>query len=623
MQGFFQRSAAVWACAAAVLLTPPPGGRAQTVATVTNLHSFTFTDGSRPTAALVEGFDGGMYGTTSLGGSVGTGEVFELTPFNTINVLYSFTLKGKDSYDKADGGQPEGSLLLVDNVFYGTTYSGGDYSDGTIFEVSTIPSVSFDTLYTFDPGGGSGGNLDGANPQAGLIKGKDSLFYGTSYQGGRYDEGTIFQTTGDGYFDAVYSFGTARFDGQNPQAALIQTGDDSFYGTTSGGGESNEGTVFQFTASGGMNRLYSFSPRDDNGFNSDGAHPTAALILASDDNFYGTTTFGGANGTGTIFQLTPTGTLTTLHTFAAFGSNNANADGALPSSALVQGIDGNLYGVTPNGGTNGTGTIFQVTLTGGFTSLYSFSSIDANSLNADGALPRAPLVESSFGDFYGTTYDGGTAGQGTIFVVSLLPTITSPDTATAALNQPFSYQLVATNNPTSVAFNAAGGPLPPGLSLDPTTGIISGTPTQTGVYSVSPTAFNAFGGGSFSDPTDTLTITVIDVPVVSVSVAGDNTVTGDGPKGKVIVHRTGDTTAALTVFYKVKGSAQADTDYKMLSGSVTIPAGAAQVKVKVKPLDDPAADGIRTVKFTLLAATDGSYTVGTPAKAKIKIIETP
>jgi uncharacterized repeat protein (TIGR03803 family) len=192
---------------------------------------------------------------------------------------------------------------------------------------------------------------------------------------------------------------------------LVQGSDGNFYGTTQVGGTNGSGTVFKITPSGALTTLHSFD-------GADGSNPAAVLMQASDGNLYGTTEAGGANGNyGTVFKITPAGTLTTLHSFGG-------ADGWEPAAGLVQASDGNFYGTTYIGGANGNyGTVFKITPTGTLTTLYSFCS---QSGCADGALPRAGLVQASDGDFYGTTaFGGANYYEGTVFKITPNGTLTT------------------------------------------------------------------------------------------------------------------------------------------------------------------------------------------------------
>jgi len=186
----------------------------------------------------------------------------------------------------------------------------------------------------------------------------------------------------------------------------VQANDGNFYGTTfKGGGGNHLGTVFKITPSGTLTTLHSFA-------GSDGANPEAALVRGrgSDGHFYGTTVHGGSYGAGTVFKITLSGTLTTLHSFSG-------SEGEFPAASLIQANDGNFYGTATYGGTSppcgaDCGTIFSITSTGTLTTLHSFAG-------SDGANPEAALIQANDGNFYGTTYRGGTNQEGTVFRLSL------------------------------------------------------------------------------------------------------------------------------------------------------------------------------------------------------------
>src|SRR5664279_2559299 len=174
---------------------------------------------------------------------------------------------------------------------------------------------------------------------------------------------------------------------------LVQATDGNFYGTTNGGGANGVGTVFKITNSGMLTTLFSFCSQS---VCADGAYPNARLVQATDGNFYGTTSEGGANGLGTVFKITKRGKLTTLHSFC---SQSGCTDGAITYEALVQATDGNFYGTTIYGGTIGVGTVFKITKSGTLTTLHSFN-------RADGSNPHG-LIQATDGSFYGTANGGG------------------------------------------------------------------------------------------------------------------------------------------------------------------------------------------------------------------------
>jgi uncharacterized repeat protein (TIGR03803 family) len=200
--------------------------------------------------------------------------------------------------------------------------------------------------------------------------------------------------------------------GGDGSAGLIQATNGYFYGTTAFGGANSQGSVFKMSPTGTLTTLYSFCPQRPC---TDGYAPSG-LVQATDGNFYGTTALGGlqncpAGSCGTVFKIKPSGTLTTLYSFC---SQNNCPDGAYPSDTLVQPTDGNLYGTTSR--IYGVGTIFKITLGGELTTLYTFCS--QKNCN-DGTYPSAALIQDTNGTFYGTTDDGGTYNLGTIFSLSV------------------------------------------------------------------------------------------------------------------------------------------------------------------------------------------------------------
>src|ERR1022692_2927910 len=194
-------------------------------------------------------------------------------------------------------------------------------------------------------------------------------------------------------------------DGGSPLAGLVQATNGDLYGTTASGGARRHGTVFKITPGGTLTTLYSFCSQTNC---TDGFYPFGGLVQAANGDFYGTTQYAGANGGGTAFKITPGGTLTTLYSFC---SQTNCTDGGGPYAGLVQAANGDFYGTT----SNGYGTVFKITPGGTLTTLYSFCS---QSFCTDGTEPYARLVQAANGNFYGTTRSGGAKNRGTVFEIT-------------------------------------------------------------------------------------------------------------------------------------------------------------------------------------------------------------
>jgi uncharacterized repeat protein (TIGR03803 family) len=418
------------ACAAVLLCaTAPIGVSAQTFKT---LHRFDGTDGANPQAGLVQATGGNLYGTTENGGANSAGTVFKISPNGgPVKTVYSFCSQG----GCADGSLPYAGLVQgTGGNFYGTTQYGGanqtgsckDGPCGTVFK--TTPGGTLTTLYSFCS---QGGCTDGELPYAGLVQGTGGNFYGTTYGGGANHGGTVFKITPSGTLTTLYSFcsqgGGFCTDGAATSAGLVQATGGNLYGTTPvGGANHNYGTVFKITPSGTLTTLYSFCSQGGTSC-TDGAYPLAELVQATDGNLYGTAWGGGANNYGTVFKITPSGTLTTLYSFC---SQTGCTDGGEPSAGLVQATDGNFYGTTLYGGANtgacgvpGCGTVFKITPSGTLTTLYSFCP--EGRVCKDGRNPSAGLVQDTNGMLYGTTGSGGAKTRacrgycGTVFSLSV------------------------------------------------------------------------------------------------------------------------------------------------------------------------------------------------------------
>jgi uncharacterized repeat protein (TIGR03803 family) len=378
----------------------------------TTLVNFDGTNGGNQGAGLVQGTDGNLYGTANVGGANGAGTVFKVSPDGTLTTLYNFCSQP----NCADGGSPSDVLVLgTDGNLYGVTQGGG-HGAGTFFKIT--PSGTLTTLYNWcsqlNCTDGSYGFFPEPNT---LVLATDGNFYGTNNFGGNaFGAGTVFKITPGGTLTTLYTFCSQPncTDGANPAGSLLQASDGNFYGTTSSFGNAfGAGTVFKITAGGTLTTLYTFCSQPNC---TDGGFPFAPLIQATDGNLYGTTGFGGANVNsgncggpincyGTVFKITPSGTLTTLYSFCP--QTNC-LDGSSPNFALVQATDGNFYGTTVAGGGSGAcgvfaqtgcGVVFKITPKGTLTTLQSFD-------RTNGMMP-AGLVQATNGSIYGTNTGGG------------------------------------------------------------------------------------------------------------------------------------------------------------------------------------------------------------------------
>jgi uncharacterized repeat protein (TIGR03803 family) len=375
-----------------------PAGRV-TAQTFTTLHAFyTDSDGANPNAGLILSGNT-LYGTAVNGGNSGKGKVFAVnTDGSGFTSLLSFNGMG-------DGANSYAGLVVSGNTLYGTASQGGWMGYGTVFKVNT-DGTGFMNLHNFTWGS------DGGNPYAGLILSGNTL-YGTAVNGGSSGDGTVFKvnTNGTG-FTTLHGFAGSPSDGSNPQAGLILSG-NTLYGTTQVGGGFNQGTVFKVNTDGtGFTILHSFTVRSGSfNTNSDGALPSAGLIL-SGNTLYGTAGYGGVFGNGTVFAVNTDGTgFKAVYSFTA-APDYTNSDGANPTAGLV--LSGNtLYGTARNGGSLLNGTVFALNTDGtGFTNLHNLAG------GSDGGNPQAGLILSG-NTLYGTARNGGSWGYGTVFSLSL------------------------------------------------------------------------------------------------------------------------------------------------------------------------------------------------------------
>jgi uncharacterized repeat protein (TIGR03803 family) len=253
---------------------------------------------------------------------------------------------------------------------------------------------SFNVIHNFT------GGTDGANPLNGLMMGAAGYMYGTTSAGGAYNNGTVFRIGPTGSLQTVYAF-EGGADGSSPQSFLIEDSQGRLYGTTSAGGTYGGGTVFRI-ANNVKTILHSF------GSGSDGSAPLGGLIFDRVGNLYGTTSAGGATGNGSVFMLSPRGIVWGETVLYSFGTGN---DGTVPYAAVALDSAGDVLGTTSAGGTGGYGTIFELNKANNWaeTIVYNFQNEN------DGGVPYAGLIADGLGNFYGAATEGGSQGGGSIF----------------------------------------------------------------------------------------------------------------------------------------------------------------------------------------------------------------
>ena len=346
---------------------------------------------------ITQGRDGQLYSTTPFGGVFGQGAAFKVSTSGSLSKIYDFT------FTASGGTNPFGGLTLgTDGNFYGTTKTGGTFSFGTLFKLTSGGTLT--PMYNF--GACAYPCKEGTYPISPPIQDTDGNYYGTvpnTIDGTNH--GVVYKLTSTGKYSTLYAFdGTL---GYNPEAPLTEGADGNLYGTTALGGKTvtgcysvNDtcGTVFKITTSGKLTLIYQFDQTH-------GAGPLGPVIQGTDGNFYGTTSAGGTSGLGTAFKLTSGGLLTVLHNFNG-------TDGQMPYAGLVQADDGSFYGTTSTGGTLGYGTLFKITSSGVFSVVYNFE-------NTHGATPEVTLFQGTNGLLYGDTDLGGAKSSGAFYSLNI------------------------------------------------------------------------------------------------------------------------------------------------------------------------------------------------------------
>jgi len=361
--------------------------------TYTVLYSFPGGSGGQyPIPGVIQDTVGNFYGTTANGGSDGYGVVFEVTTSGTEKVLHAFS-------GGSDGEYPYSPLLRDSKGnLYGTTNSGGAYGNGVVFKIDAAGKESI--LYAF-----AGGTSDGCNPYQGLIIDSKGNLYGTTNACGAFNYGTVFKLTPRGEATVLHSFAGGSKDGQEPSfyGHLLMDKAGKLYGSTQVGGSSGDGVLYKLSAKRKLTVLHSFA-----GGSSDGQYSSGSVAVDKAGNFYGTTYKGGADDYGVVWEVSKKRKETILHSFAG-----GSSDACYTVAGVVLDSEDNVYGNSSLCGASGEGTAWKLSKKGTLTLLHSFAG------GSDGAVPYGELLRTANGELYGTTLEGGTDGYGTVW--SYLP----------------------------------------------------------------------------------------------------------------------------------------------------------------------------------------------------------
>ena len=494
---------------------------------------------------------------------------------------YGYDRTHLHSFSGRDGLGPEGALIQgTDGNFYGTT--SGQFGqtvaspdaavNGTVFRLT--PEGVLTTLHAF-------AGTDGAHPQAPLVQLPNGFLYGATtggYNGGGI---TVFKiaTDGSGFTTLAHGAGQLGLAG----ATLTAGTDGNLYGTDRLGGSIQYGAIFKVTPAGAVSIIYSFQGSPD------GEFPNGPLVQGTDGDFYGATGGGGPALQGTIFKISPTGAYRSLYALSG-------ADGAGPNG-LVQASNGVLYGSAAQGGNPDyppSGTLFKVTTGGAFTKLVDLG--EGFGVNAPRDVdPKSNLIVGPDGALYGTGEQGGETGtaNGGVFRLSLTG----------------QYSPI-------YAFNGTDGSGPYGSLLLGKDGNFYGT---TSGY-VAET--ESLGGGDQDGTIFKLSpVGGSKAPTVDVQATTAKVTEGSGKDGIFTLTLSAAQGHELTIKYTLSGTATNGVDYKLLTETSQIKAGAKTVEIKIVPKGDLEGAAKKTVTLTLAAGTD--YTVGNAGAAQVKIDKGP
>jgi uncharacterized repeat protein (TIGR03803 family) len=515
---------------------------AQTTFTESVFHSFTTADGASP-QNLILAQDGNFYGIAG-GGAHGAGVIYKVTPAGVGSTFFTFT--GSTQVSVSTGA----SLIQGrDGNFYGSSYAGGAHSFGVIFEVTS--GGTYSALYSFT------GATDGEHPN-GIIQGSDGNFYGTAQTGSEADGanyGTIFSVSPDGQFLLLADL--TEIEGFLPESPLLEVVPGTFLGTASMGGQHNYGSVFSVTGT-AVTVLYSLGVDGD----TDGHYPSAGLVETPGDLLFGGTTAGGGHGDGSIYSILTSGAYTNLTALPFDASGSSGID-----NALLLATDGNLYGAIAAQ----NGTLFQETIAGALTGLYTFGA------SPDGNAPVGALIQGTDGNLYGVTTNGGADAAGTIYKLAPSPAFAAPiqltlsSTTTAVgtpvtlqWNVPEAFSSTASNCAAFIQGEATGG------------GNWSGNKGASGNSTINPTAAGTYtyaltcGGVESGFATLTVTASTKSASTTALGASPNPATVGESVTLTANISGSGATPTGSVTFYY---GSQALSTVPLSSGKATLTAG--------------------------------------------------
>ena len=601
------------------------------VPTLTTLVSFNGTNGQWPEDGVTIDAAGDLFGTTITGGAYGDGTVFEIA--RTAGG-YASTPTTLFSFNGTDGSSPYAALLMdAAGDLFGTTYLGGPNGegvglsgDGTAYELvnngggsySQTTLVNFGAVVNIDGLPNVSGN-NGLLPLAGLIADANGDLFETTTGGGTYIDdgvvysagGTVFELVNNGggsYTQATLAtFNSLNGDGQGLEGHLITDASGDLFGTTVGGGVNNDGTVFEIakTSTG-----YASAPTTLVTFNgANGVSPVSSLITDAAGNLFGTTTAGGANDDGSVFELVNTGGSYTLITLVSFNGNGLNGDGWGPEGPLIADAAGYLFGTTSNGGANGLGTVFELSNTGfqvGRTLVWSGASGTdfANPLNWDdttSGLNPSALAPTAI-DTVEFNGGGAVTGSGTV--------------ATVSFGGDGAWHLGSAADLTVLAGMTVGTSQPNVVLIDQGTSLIeTGAATIANTSGASGSSVNVSGAGSNWNVASSLIVgsggfgalSLSQGATVDVGTLDEGSTSGGGGSVSLSGISTAlDVTGNLTV---------GDT----ASGELTVVGGASVSAATISLGRNGGASGVASIAGNSLVTT-GSVVVGVSGAGELSIL---